>query len=100
LVGIKRKDINIRKLARGESCALEGWFKPCSDPETVVWAHLATGGMGMKCPDIIGAPLCHFHHDYIDGRIKWNGQTGQHDWDAKFHALKRGVLLVEKARGR
>lgn len=59
---------NLRKLARGQPCRvrLPGI---CTNPETVVLAHLKNGWYGsLKPPDIIGVHACVGCHDAIDGR--------------------------------
>ena len=61
----------ITKSARGQACTVR--LDLCySGPnnETVVFAHLNGGGMGMKAMDIHGAYCCHHCHDIIDGRIQ------------------------------
>ena len=42
----------------------------CHDPETVVLAHVAGGGMGLKQEDLFGAFACHTCHDEIDRRTR------------------------------
>ena len=78
------------KAAKDQLCTLEGWYFPCSH-DTTVFAHFPhnDAGIGMKCPDYFGADLCAAHHDYIDGRTKHNGQTGRHDYEAKYVAMRR-----------
>ena len=55
------------KSARGKPCQmrLEGCLP---DNETVVFAHLNGGGMGVKSLPIHGAYLCLNCHDIYDGR--------------------------------
>ena len=55
------------KSARGKPCQmrLEGCLP---DNETVVFAHLNGGGMGVKALPIHGAYLCLNCHDIYDGR--------------------------------
>ena len=59
----------ITKSARGQSCTvrLDGCYGG-PDNETVVFAHLCNGAMGMKAMDIHGAYCCASCHDVLDGR--------------------------------
>jgi len=59
----------ITKSARGQACTvrLEGCNGGVQN-ETVVFAHLNGGGVGIKCLDIHGAYCCHSCHDILDGR--------------------------------
>lgn len=76
----------------------------CGNPECA-WAHLRyrDSGMGMKCPDIFGAPLCKQCHDYIDGRAKFDAFGHRHpegpekDFEFKYRCLRAGIRrLVER----
>ena len=59
----------IRKSARGEDCSLR--LGMCSDPETVVLAHIGrVRGTGYKCVDSFAIFSCSACHDIIDGRAK------------------------------
>ena len=63
----------LRKLARGQQCQVRipgvcNW-----NNETTILAHTpikGLHGMGMKCPDLIGAWCCSSCHDVLDGRRK------------------------------
>ena len=58
----------ITKSARGEDCQVR-IPKICNhNPETVVFAHIGGGGMGMKRIDSEGAYCCSACHDAIDMR--------------------------------
>lgn len=61
----------ITESARGQPCTIR--LDGCNggpENETVVFAHLNGGGMGMKVLDIHGAYACHNCHDILDGRKK------------------------------
>jgi len=62
----------IRKSAKGEGCQVRIPGVCNFDPETVVFAHLGGGGMGIKSSDAHGAYCCSSCHDAIDGRVKVN----------------------------
>ena len=66
----KRTMSKITKSARGQACTirLEGCYGG-PENETVVFAHLNGGGMGMKALDIHGAYCCANCHDVLDGRV-------------------------------
>lgn len=70
---------NLRKAAQNQSCVMCGY----DEEGAVVLAHLPhrNSGMGMKCPDIVGAHLCSRCHDFIDGRAKVDGLGLSHDED-------------------
>ena len=59
----------ITESARGEQCQVRIPGVCNRDPETVVFAHLNGGGMGMKHPDTEGAYACSACHDAYDGRV-------------------------------
>jgi hypothetical protein len=62
----------IRQSAKGENCAVRIPGVCLHHPETVVFAHAngsaAGKGIGMKCPDLIGAYCCFACHDVYDRR--------------------------------
>ncbi len=59
----------ITKSAAGSPCTvrLDGCYGGPNN-ETVVFAHLNGGGMGMKAYDVHGAYCCYSCHDALDGR--------------------------------
>lgn len=62
---------NLRKLAKGQECQVRIPGACNFNNETTVLAHApikGIHGMGMKCPDLIGAWCCSNCHDVIDGR--------------------------------
>lgn len=59
----------ITESARGEQCQVRYPGVCNHDPETVVFAHLNGGGMGIKHPDTEGAYCCSACHDAYDGRV-------------------------------
>lgn len=64
---------NLRKLAKGQECQVRIPGVCNFNNETTVLAHTpikGTHGIGMKCPDLIGAWCCSNCHDVIDGRVK------------------------------
>ena len=66
------KQTKITKSARGEECQVRIPGVCNHNPETVIFAHINGGGMGMKQPDTEGAYCCHACHDELDGRRhKW-----------------------------
>lgn len=65
----------LRKSARGRECQVRLPGVCNFNPETVVLAHLAGGGMGMKKPDLQGAFCCSSCHDVLDGRVRNNRFT-------------------------
>lgn len=74
----------LRRAARGQSCVM------CNrDDGTTVLAHLPwrNSGMGMKCPDIVGAHLCVECHGYADG-------AGRADHEWRYLALSRTLARL------
>ena len=76
----------------------------CGHPDAV-WAHdpYHDAGMGQKCDDIFGAPLCNWCHDYRDGRQLTDRrghsciQGGQNDWEWRYRVLREGIkVLMDK----
>ncbi len=55
------------KSARGKECQVRIPGVCNSNPETVVFAHLNGGGMGMKHSDIHGSYTCSACHEWLDG---------------------------------
>lgn len=88
----------ITESARGEDCQVRIPGVCNRDPETVVFAHLNGGGMGMKHPDTEGAYCCSACHDVIDRR----GQAARvHPaWDLKIWffegCVRTRAKLIEK----
>jgi len=68
MVGFFRMTSKYTKSARGQECQVRIPRVCNHNPETVVFAHLNGGGMGMKRPDIHGAYACSNCHDYVDLR--------------------------------
>ena len=55
------------KAAKGQDCQVRIPGVCNRNPETVVFAHLNGGGMGMKHSDIHGAYACSACHTWLDG---------------------------------
>lgn len=71
--------MNLRQFARDQPCVM------CkAEDGTTVLAHLPwrNSGMGMKCPSLFGAHLCHKCHEYAD-------RTGRIDHEWRYLALTR-----------
>lgn len=67
--------MNLRNLARGQTCQVRLPDICNHNPETTVLAHVrmaGIAGMGMKAPDLIGAWACSACHDAIDRRAHTN----------------------------
>jgi len=60
----------ISKSARGEECQVRIPGVCNHNSETVIFAHINGGGMGMKQPDTEGAYCCSDCHDVLDGRME------------------------------
>lgn len=71
----------VRNSARGEDCTLR-FYQVCNNnPDTVIYAHIGSGGgVGIKCGDNMGVYACSACHDLIDGRIK--SPDGNYDFSA------------------
>jgi len=84
--------------ARGQECQVRIPGICSHDPETVVFAHLNGGGMGMKRASIHGAYCCSSCHDFYDGRVnrlKWLNLHGQ--TMADIHAMfYEGVFRTQE----
>lgn len=61
--------MKLRQSARNKECQVRIIGICNGNPEAVVLAHLAGGGMGRKKPDLFGAFCCSNCHDVIDGRV-------------------------------
>lgn len=67
----------IRESARGKECTIRGPM--CNgNPETTVWAHsplrsMHGGGIAYKASDIFGCRCCSACHDWLDGRVQYDG---------------------------
>lgn len=64
---------NLRKLAKGQDCAIRVPGVCNGNPETTVLAHYRMAGLcgtGQKPIDECGAWACSACHDYVDGRIQ------------------------------
>ena len=59
----------ITKSAKNEECQVRIPNVCNRNRETVVFAHLNGGGMGMKNNDLEGAYCCSSCHDVLDGRV-------------------------------
>jgi hypothetical protein len=59
----------ITESARGEMCQVRIPGVCNHNPETVVFAHIGGGGMGIKQPDTEGAYCCSACHDAVDFRV-------------------------------
>lgn len=83
--------------ARGEDCQVR--FPNCcnSNPETVVFAHINGGGLGIKRPDTEGAYCCSDCHDVLDMRRRLQGID--YDTIKLYHhegAMRTRKILIEK----
>ena len=71
----------------------------CGHPDCV-WAHLRfhDSGVGQKCADLFGAPLCRECHDYADSRAKHDrmghSNGGSLDYVWLYRVLRKGQLLL------
>jgi len=72
----------------------------CGAPNCV-WAHLPffDAGMGQKCDDYFGAPLCQLCHDYVDGRRDADAM-GHSNQDAYYNELIKLGIVLRPASGR
>lgn len=90
---------NLRKLANGQECQIRIPGACNFNSETTILAHTpikGTHGMGMKCPDLIGAWCCSNCHDIIDGRKKTEFSR-EEIANFKFEGVIRTqVALIEK----
>ena len=74
--------------ARGEQCTFQIPGVCNGDVETTVLCHLKTGGMGLKCHDVVSAYGCSDCHDVIDGRRRGIITADEREF-YKFKALTR-----------
>jgi hypothetical protein len=75
---------DLRSFARGKACYLR---LPglCSNPESVVLAHVRRGGVagtGQKPCDAAALPMCHLCHSAYDQRIRTEYSREQLDAEA------------------
>lgn len=87
----------LRKSAKGRQCMVRIPGSCNFYPETTVLAHLNSGGIGAKEPDIFGAWCCSDCHNIIDGRVtanKWFGDNFSKD-DIKLMHLE-GIIRTQK----
>jgi len=61
------KSKKIRDSARMAPCQVREVGICNGNPETVVFAHVNGGGMGMKNSDLFGAYACSSCHSWLDG---------------------------------
>lgn len=81
----------ITEFANGQKCQISIDGVCCGDEETVVFAHLNGGGMGMKREDLFGAFACYSCHAAVDGHIKT--QFKRHQLK---HLHLEGVVRTQK----
>lgn len=85
----------ITKSARGEECTVRIPGVCNFDSDTVVFAHINGGGMGMKHLDIHGAYCCSKCHDVYDGRVKYP-MSNEIKLDFLDGMIRTQQILVEK----
>ncbi len=86
----------IRQSAKGEECQVRLEMICNFNPETVVFAHLGGGGMGMKRRESFGAYCCSSCHDAVDFRAK-TGKTKDELLIAHYEGVFRTQeILLEK----
>ena len=91
------KQTKITKSARGEECQVRIPNVCNHNPETVVFAHIGGGGLGMKRPDTEGSYCCSDCHDVIDLRRREQGID--YDRIKLYHhegAMRTRKILLEK----
>lgn len=86
----------ITESARGEECQVRIPGACNRDPETVVFAHLNGGGMGMKHPDCEGAYCCSACHDLVDNRVKHYWKPGKVAMFFFEGCVRTRKILIEK----
>jgi len=83
----------LRKAARGQPCQvmLPGVCISDNDNLTTVLAHLPSGGMATKSPDLLGAHSCYMCHQHLDGAVN-------HDFDPGWlrEKFNEGVIRTIK----
>jgi hypothetical protein len=62
----------LRKSARNRECQVRIPDVCNFNPETTILAHLNSGGMGQKAPDLFGAFCCSDCHAWLDGGYVWH----------------------------
>ena len=68
-------------------------FQICNyNPETTVFAHRGSGGMGMK--SLWGAFACSDCHDVYDGRVPFSAG------DISEKGYERGLMRIDEAHSR
>ena len=90
------KQTKITKSARGEQCLVRIPYICNHNPETVVFAHIGGGGMGMKQSSNEGSYCCSSCHDAIDYRLKTNHSTNELKLWHLEGVLRTQKLLIEK----
>ena len=86
----------ITQSARGEDCQVRIPNICNHNPETVVFAHIGGGGMGMKQPDSEGAYCCSDCHDAIDMRSNQGfAATAMKLWHHE-GAMRTRKILIDK----
>ena len=92
----------ITQSARGEECQVRIPGVCNHNPETVVFAHIGGGGMGMKQPDCEGAYCCSACHDIIDFRVIYGWTNEQiklahHEGSMRTREilLKKGLIILK-----
>ncbi len=87
----------ITKSAKGEECEVRIPTVCNFNPDTVIFAHINGGGLGMKRPDTEGAYCCSDCHDVLDLRRKIDGLT--YDKIKLYHheaAMRTRKILIDK----
>jgi len=87
----------ITKFARGQDCQVRIDGVCNFNHETVVFAHINGGGLGIKRPDTEGAFCCSDCHDVLDLRRRIEGLT--YDKIKLYHhegAMRTREILIDK----
>jgi hypothetical protein len=88
---------NITKSARGESCTVFAPGVTQHDPDTVVFAHLNSAGMGIKDSDLFGCYACYLCHTWLDFGYVRDNITKAHRNAIHYEAIIRTQRkLLEK----
>ena len=66
------------------------------NPETVVFAHIGGGGMGMKRTDSEGAYCCSACHDVLDRRVAYRAAPYAIDLWHHEGAMRTRKILIDK----
>ena len=65
----RKKSDKYTKSAKWQDCQLR--LPVCNgNPETVIFAHISNGAIGLKASNIHGAYCCSSCHDALDGRTQ------------------------------